>query len=193
MRGGVQVRVLLAGGLAVLGLACGNGGGSGVGGQGGDAGPGAAETPSATDSLSAGRQAGASDLPADSLEVRVGAFLLRWVEATETRDTAALRDLYVDDGRLAWLEDGELRYRSVDQVLAGLAALGPGTSVRTVLGEVEAVPAGAGGVHAWTPFTTSVGQGEGRFTFGGILSMTLEPDGSGWRIVGGHTSSAAGR
>lgn len=128
-------------------------------------------------------------MPADSLSVRVGAFLLRYVEALEERDTAALRGMLVSDGRFVWLEDGAIRYRSPDQVLRGLDAFPTEAPVRTVLGEVEAVSMPGSAVHAWTPFTTTVGRGEDALSFSGMLSFALEARGGGWRIVGGHTST----
>ena len=139
---------------------------------------------------------GPSEPPADAGggavdAAEVGAVLLHYLEAVERRDTAALRALYAADGRFVWIEDGAVRYRSADDVLAGLAAFPAGTPLRTVVGEVEVAPVAGGGVHAWTPFTTRVGEGEGAFTFRGMLSFVLERDGEGWRIVGGHTSTAS--
>jgi len=118
----------------------------------------------------------------------VAAFLLRHLEALEARDSAQLRQMYAPT--FVWLEDGAVRYRRVEEVLAGLESLPAETGLRTVIGEVEALPAGPGAVHAWTPFATTLGEGPEAFTFSGVLSYVLErrPTG-GWIIVGGHTST----
>jgi len=120
----------------------------------------------------------------------VAAFLLRHLEALEARDSAQLRQMYAPT--FVWLEDGAVRYRRVEELLASLESFPAETRLRTVIGEVEALPAGPGAVHAWTPFATTLGEGPEAFTFSGVLSYVLErrPTG-GWIIVGGHTSTDA--
>lgn len=133
--------------------------------------------------------AGLSQASADSTAARVGAFLLRYVEATAEGDEDALRAMFAADDRFVWIEDGAVRYRSPDDVLQGLSAFPPESPVRTVLGEVDVAVLAGGAVHAWTPFSTTVGEEGNAFTFHGMLSFSLEPDGDSWRIVGGHTST----
>lgn len=70
----------------------------------------AAEPPQSVEEPSRSLSAGA--------EEEVGKFLDSYRLAIEARDSPRLRTMYVDDGRFEWIEDGEIRYRSPDEVLA---------------------------------------------------------------------------
>jgi len=121
----------------------------------------------------------------------VAEFLDSYIEAVALRDTAQLRRMYVDAGRFAWIEDGEVRYRSPDRVFESLLTSFPASAtIQTELEDLEFVVLSGGGVHAWSPFTTSVTSEEVSFSFAGLMSFLLEPEGDAWRIVGGHVSSA---
>ena len=109
--------------------------------------------------------------------------------ALETRDAALIRPLYVDDGRFEWVEDGAIRYRSSDDILVGLAALPSDAAIRTEYEGREITPVGNGGARISTRFRTVIGEGSTAFEFGGMMTMVLEKGPSGWRVVGGHTSS----
>ena len=123
------------------------------------------------------------------LDVSVERSLVGYLEAISSRDSAAIRALYVDDGRFSWIEDGSVRYRSADEVLSGLEAFPVEMAMETTLGEVSVVPVGDSGAYAWAAFETSIGDGPAAFSFGGMLSFVLERRDEGWVIVGGHTSS----
>lgn len=127
--------------------------------------------------------------PMDAARELLGDYLA----ALEARDTAAIRAAIRDDGRFAWLEDGTMRYWSVDAILTGLEAFPPEMPISTRTEEITVVPVGERGAHAWTGFTTMIGEGEGAYVFGGMLSFVLERGDDGWRVVGGHTSSAGER
>ncbi len=122
----------------------------------------------------------------------VAALLDRYLSAIEARDTAEIRAVYADDGRFVWIEEGEVRYRSPDGVLVGLASFPRGTAIRTELTGLTVVPLGRSAAHAWAGFTTSVGEGSGAYSFGGAISFLTERIDGSWRIVGGHTSSPRG-
>jgi len=119
----------------------------------------------------------------------VEAFLEQYLKASSARDTARLRDFYVDDGRFVWMEDGRVQYRSIEEVFAGLGSLPPDMALHTETTDLSVSVIGLSGAHAWTDFVTTVGDGAQGFQFGGLLSFVLEKRGEGWRIVGGHTSS----
>lgn len=123
----------------------------------------------------------------EDLQAQVRGTIERYVHGVETRDTTAIRAAFVQDGRLAWLEGGEVRYRSVDAMLASLAGFPADAAVRTRLDDLTIVPVGSDGAHAWARFETTV-SGPGGFSFEGALSLVLERTADGWRIVGGHTS-----
>ncbi len=117
-------------------------------------------------------------------------FLQTWSEAFVRRDAAAIRALYADDGRLRWVEQGEVRYRSVDEIVQSVAQL-PAGPVSTDLSRITVASVAEGGALVNAAFTTRFGEGDDAFVFGGFLSLVLErkPAPPGWRIVGGHSSS----
>ncbi|MDH3223240.1 MAG: nuclear transport factor 2 family protein [Gemmatimonadota bacterium] len=129
------------------------------------------------------------DAPPEDLPAQVARQLDAYLADVATRDAEGLRSAYVPDERFAWIEDGAVAYRAVGDVLAGLAAFSPGTAIVTELEGLEVVPIGADGAHSWAQFRTTIGEGEGAFSFAGMMSMVWERDGERWRIVGGHTSS----
>ena len=120
----------------------------------------------------------------------VEGFLDSYLRAIEARDEVSLRNFYADDGRFVWIEDGKVRYRSAEDILAGLAALPSDAKIRTEYEDREVVPVGGNGARFSAKFRTVIGEGPGAFEFGGMMTMALERGPNGWRIVGGHTSSA---
>ena len=88
------------------------------------------------------------------------------------------------------MEDGEVRYRSVQEIRDALAQMSPSVRIETVHDDVEIVPLGPG--VAWvvmrfrSEFVDSTGP---TFSFGGGITMVVEHGPTGWRIVGGHVSS----
>ena len=128
------------------------------------------------------------------LSDEVAGFLESYLLSLETRDGAALRTFYADGDRFEWIEDGEIRYRSADEVLAGLAALPSDAAIHTEYENRTVIPVGTDGARVSARFRTVIGEGPAAFEFGGMMTMVLEKGPTGWRIVGGHTSSArAGR
>ena len=132
---------------------------------------------------------GAGRSPSDDFEDAVASFLDSYLLAIETRDDALLRGMYVADGRFEWIEDGEIRYRSPDDVLAGLASFPENAAIRTEYDIREITPVGEAGARVSMRFRTVIGEGPSAFEFGGMMTMVLEDGPTGWRIVGGHTSS----
>ncbi len=135
-----------------------------------------------------GDQDGPQPRPADT-QTEVASFLESYDLALTTRDVALLRTLYAEDGRFEWIEDGEIRYRSPDDILAGLAALPSDAAIRTEYEGRTITPVGAVGARVSTRFVTVIGEGPTAFEFSGMITMVLEKGPAGWRIVGGHTSS----
>lgn len=128
--------------------------------------------------------------PDPSLDIP--AVVERYLTAVAERDTAELRNLLATDGRLAWLENGAVAYRTPDDLIVGLAAFPPETPIRTELGELSVVGVGDRSAHAWATFATTIGEGQDAFSFGGMLSFVWEHTGGEWLLVGGHASSPGG-
>lgn len=116
-------------------------------------------------------------------------FLDSYRQAIEARDASALKKMYVEDDRFAWIEDGEVRYRSPEDILTGLAGLSSDVVIQTEYQDVEVSPVGNDGARAVMGFRTVIGEGPSAYRFGGIVSIVLEKSPSGWRIVSGHTST----
>lgn len=131
--------------------------------------------------------------PLPRVTEQVATFLNDYLSAIGSRDAAKIRAAYVEDDRFVWIEDGKVRYRKGDEVLAGLAMFPAGSTIRTELIDLTVVPIGQSAAHAWATFRTSVGEGPSGFAFGGAISFTLERHGASWKIVGGHTSSPSRR
>lgn len=123
----------------------------------------------------------------------VASFLDEYLAAIDARDSDVIGRAYLDDGRFVWIEDGEVRYRNADEILASLGTFPAGSAIRTELSDLAVVPVGGTGAHAWATFSTTVGTGPGSFSFGGAISFVLEREGGSWKLVGGHTSSPTGR
>lgn len=123
-----------------------------------------------------------------SIESEVGGFLERYVEALDARDVERIRASIVSDGRFAWVEDGEVRYRSADDLLTSLAQF-PAGRIQTVLSGLTVASVGDSAAHAWTQFRTRVGEGPSSFEFSGAISFVLEKEDGSWKLVGGHTSA----
>lgn len=128
---------------------------------------------------------------ADALvESEVATFLDAYASALENRDTLLLPAMYVADGRFEWLEDGVVRYRSADEVLTSLASFPAEARIHTEYTDPSIRSVGTGVAVASMTFATTIGEGQGGFHFGGVISMVLERDTVGWKIVAGHTSTA---
>ena len=123
------------------------------------------------------------------IEGEIGEFLDSYRLAVEIRNDSLLRTLYADDGRFEWIEDGEIRYRSPEEVLAALAGLPSDMVIRTEYQRVGVFPLGDSGARVAMQFRTVMGEGQSAYRFGGMISMALEKGPTGWRIVGGHTST----
>ena len=123
----------------------------------------------------------------------VPAFLAQYLKAVEARDEITIRDSYASSDRFAWLEDGKVRYRSADEVLAGLKSIPAATPIRTTLTDLVVVPVGSNAAHARASFSTTMGTPPSAFTFGGAITFVLEYHAGAWKIVAGHTSSPSRR
>ena len=124
-----------------------------------------------------------------SLEDEVSSFLEAYQTAIDSRDIDVLRTLYVGDGRFEWVEDGSVRYRSPDDVLAAFSGLPPDAPVQTEYEGRTITSVGDAGAMVSMRFHTVVGEGPSAFEFGGMMTMVLEKGQSGWHIISGHTSS----
>lgn len=125
----------------------------------------------------------------DALQVEVQAFLQRWNTAIAEGNASAVRSAYSDSPRFAWHEDGALRYRSREEIVASLGSFPPGTRVTTELSEIAARELAHPHVHVSAAFRTRLTMPSGPFAFSGVFTATLERTAEGFVFVDGHTST----
>jgi len=126
---------------------------------------------------------------AQMVESEVETFLGAYRTAIDAKQIERLRTMYVDDGRFRWIEDGQVRYRSPEDVMAALAALPNDAGIQTEYENTEVTVVGTRSASAGSTFRTTMGEGPSAYSFGGMITMVLEQGAEGWRIVEGHTSS----
>lgn len=125
-----------------------------------------------------------------ALDTEVRGFLSDFRGAFAEVDPERIRALCVTDDRFRWLEDGETRYSSVDDILAGLAALPPGGQIETEYAEPRITILSDRLASVESSYASTFGDPDaGGFSFSGMTSMLLEKGDDGWRVLSGHTSS----
>lgn len=125
----------------------------------------------------------------ESLEAEVKAFLQRWNTAIAEGNANAVRSAYSDSPRFAWHEDGALRYRSREEIVASLASFPPGTRIATELSEITARALSPSHVHVSAAFRTRIAMPSRPFAFSGVFTATLERTADGLVFADGHTST----
>jgi Domain of unknown function (DUF4440) len=116
-------------------------------------------------------------------------FLSDWNAALAAGDRQAVRAAYSNSPDFRWHEDGVLRYRSADEVLAALDQFPPGTRLSTTLSDITVLPLGNEKYNVSAAFKTRIGMPNGAFEFGGVFTAVLERKGSNFAFLTGHTSS----
>jgi len=98
---------------------------------------------------------------------------------------------YADDRRFRWVEDGEVRYRSRDEVAKGFAQLADLGAATFEHAPPEIVVLGPDSAILLTSHTTTLGVDRLLpVSFSGAITITLVRTRSGWRFLSGHTSTA---
>ena len=129
-----------------------------------------------------------------AVEQQVRDFLGKYRAAIESRQIEALRALYVNDDRFAWFEDGSERYSTPNDVVQALSALPQNMSLHTEYSGTRVLVLSRDLAMVRSSFQTRLGEaGQEGFSFGGAMTMLVERDPEGWKIVSGHTSTARPR
>lgn len=133
--------------------------------------------------------ANAADIDRD-----VESLLDRWKRAFEARDLDGVRSVLADDDRFVWLEDGEPRYRSADDIVRAYASFPKELSFTHTLRDIRIVP--ISNDAAWAHLATSTKiEHSGRVVseFTGIVLMITRRDATGWKIHAAHSSTSKPR
>lgn len=126
-----------------------------------------------------------------AIEDSVATFLATWAEGTQEGRWDRLVDRYADDPSFVWVEDGRVRYRSLEGIRAGFDDLRASFSdARTEFVEPSITSLAPGLVHVVTQFRTTLTREDGpEVQFGGAMTMTVSQTGDGWKVLQGHMSS----
>lgn len=109
-------------------------------------------------------------------------------------DWEAVGDFYADSPAFRFYENGELRYRTADDVRAALLDLPPGMRVSTEYSDTNIAVLGPGLAHVRARFESTFSSPDGSgFSFGGAVTMLWVHETGGWRILSGHSSAPVPR
>lgn len=118
----------------------------------------------------------------------------RWKRAFEARDLDGVRSVLADDDRFVWLEDGEPRYGSADDIVRAYAAFPKELSFTHTLRDIRIVP--ISNDAAWAHLATSTKiEHSGRVVseFTGVVLVIIRRDANGWKIQAAHSSTSKPR
>lgn len=126
-----------------------------------------------------------------AIEDSVRAMLQTYRETVNAGDWEGVTAYYGDDERFHWIEDGEVRYRTKEEVSQALASVGGFfTSVELTVNETRVTPLAPGIAHVATLFEQELVPAEGDpVRFSGALTLLALSTPDGWKLVAGHTSS----
>jgi len=128
------------------------------------------------------------DATSSERHAELEAFVERYLDAFNSQDADGIRSVCSAREAFAWFEDGELRYPSVDRILEVIAAMPPGMRFETRLEGRELRLVSDEVATLATGFVTTA-SGPATFSFEGSMTLVLERESDGWRILLGHTST----
>ena len=136
-----------------------------------------------------------SEAHAAALRDSVQATLVAFRQYSAAGQWDSLVRLYADDPHFRFVENGAVRYHSVDEIRRALASIPAGTRIETTHEGTEISPVAPGVASVATQFHTRFidSTGATAFSFGGAATLTLVHRPDGWRILNGHSSTAAPR
>lgn len=98
--------------------------------------------------------------------------------------------LFAADSSFRWVERGKVVARSRDVIRQELAQLPPGTRIVTSYEGTDITALAPGVAVVVTDFQTRLADSTGAgFSFGGVLTVTLIHQATGWQFLNGHASS----
>lgn len=122
----------------------------------------------------------------DSVKIMLDGFTAKM----NTKDFAGVGEYYSNDSSFFWVEGGSLRYRSADEVRAGLKSLEsiPEIELKYYETKIDVLSPTVASVRTEFSQTFKEGVGKGT-TFGGYLTIVVVREADGWKMRSGHTSS----
>ena len=127
---------------------------------------------------------------ADSARV----FLADFNRLSENARWDSLAALYSERADFRFVESGEVRYANAAAIRTALSAVPVGTRIKTAYTDVVVQPLGPGVAGVAAQFATQFVDSAGvNFGFSGAITLTLQHEPAGWRIVSGHSSAPVPR
>lgn len=131
-----------------------------------------------------------SEARRQELEADVADFLDTYRRTLGEGDAAAMRELFVQDGRFSHLEDGSKRYPSPEDIVRALSELPAGSSITTEYSDNEILVLTDSLAYVSANFRSEmVFPGVPPFTVTGVHSSLVEFTDGRWRMLRGHNSS----
>lgn len=133
---------------------------------------------------------------ASAIEDSVRRLLAEYAAQVSAGEWAAVREMYLDDPRFHWVEEGVVRYESVEAVRDAIGSLVDMLETRRFSGgeldlhDVRVIPLAPGVAHATAAFEQRFTRTEGQpLAFSGALTFLALHTDEGWRFLAGHTSN----
>lgn len=121
-------------------------------------------------------------------------FLAEFTRLSEAAQWDSLGALYSERADFRFLESGEVRYADAAAIRAALTTMPAGTHIRTEHTDVVVQPLAPGVAGVAARFATQFVDSAGvSFGFSGAITLTLQHEPLGWRIVSGHSSAPVPR
>ena len=105
--------------------------------------------------------------------------------AIDAGDLDAAGSFYADDPRFLWVEDGVVTYETAAEAARSLQQIGQYGQVEVDFSPARVDVLGPDTATLFTTHTTTVGSGEGSFSFSGALTITMIRTEEGWRFLSG--------
>ena len=120
----------------------------------------------------------------DSIRTTLDAF--RRHGANRRWDSLAAK--YAPDSSFRWVENGEVRYRSPEEIRTALARVSATMRIETSYRDTEIFPLAPVIPSVLTHFETRFVDSTTSFSFGSAMTMVVMHRAGGWKIVSGHGS-----
>lgn len=132
-----------------------------------------------------------SQAHATAMRDSVQAFLSTWSVEEGAGGWDTLVDRYAEDPDFVWVEDGQVAYRSVEEIDAAARGLESSfVSEATEFIEPSIAPLAPGIANVTTRFQTTLRRRTATdIQYSGVMSMTVLNTEGGWKVLRGHTST----
>jgi hypothetical protein len=142
--------------------------------------------------IAAGACAGGPPDRDGAAQREVAALIQRWSDAGEAGRWDVVADTYADSEAFAWIEQGEVRYASKAEIVAGLdAARAMQASIRNDVSDIVVTPLGADSAAYRARYVLAVRSAAFSFASQGVLAGVAIRENGRWKFLTGIFSEQA--